>query len=117
MNDVISLEVVSKCSVKELDELVKTAYPGGNVLKLKSAISNIDIDRALFDCALSDPESGMPKSRKDHVARVAWFSAKGWSEPVRVRLSPAGPLIVAGQHQFLAALHRGDQFINVEWVR
>lgn len=85
------------------------------------------LTRALVADALSENDLWPMPVEPDaplcvHVARIAWFVARGWDDPIQVDLGcPSLPgwrdvwPITDGNHRLAAAAYRDDPEILLEW--
>lgn len=105
-----------KIDVKKLEEWLKpfSNHPieWGN----GKPISIDEVNNALAAIDLLSPEKKI-RSRKDHIRRIAWYAAHGFGSPIKLSIkSLINIKVIEGEHQFRAALVRGDNLIKVDVV-
>lgn len=87
---------------------------------LSSPLTRKEVAQAVLTGDVLPPEARIG-SRRDHVARIAWFAIHGWSDPISVDVGVPGLpgyrfvwIITDGNHRFAAALCREDETIAGE---
>lgn len=115
-----------------MDKLLRCWNPFKScVWDLQSPITRWEVRRAVRENNLLSPEKALFQStRREHIRRVAWFVAHGWTDPIDLDVGcPGLPgyrskwAILDGNHRYASAAVRGDRLIlanasgSVQFIR